>query len=438
LIYILTISWTLTLVSLILTPLIFIILSRVTSPIEKRSNALQEELGKLNGVAQDNINGVTVSRSFNLDRILEKRYAIANMNVVQKGLSIARVRSGVDVLSILVGFLPFIITMGYGGYLTITGVITFGSLFAFVNLLNYVVNPLSSLPTLVARISEGLGAYRRIDEMLDLPLERTDGRAVQATTGQAEIIRLDNVSFAYPGSQMILERISFSIKPGEKIAIVGPSGSGKSTLLKLLLGFFKVENGRIVFFGEEMNQWKLSAARELMAFVAQDTFLFPVSIAENITLGRIADSQAVPDQETIIKAAKAANIHDFIASLPDGYQTQVGERGARLSGGQRQRISLARAIYKNAPILLLDEPTSSLDSESESLVQEALDRLMAQSTSIVVAHRLSTIRNADRVFVLDAGKIVQEGSHGELYEQGGLYRELYDRQFNLAEAGGAA
>ena len=245
------------------------------------------------------------------------------------------------------------------------------------------------------------------------------------------MIRFKDLSFAYQADTPILRQVNFEVQHGEKIAIVGPSGSGKSTLLKLILGYYPVEDGRVYLFGEDLNHWQLEAARQQMALVAQDTYLFPVSVEENIACGKLGS-----DRQAIEQAAAAANIHDYIQTLPQGYQTSVGERGARLSGGQKQRLSLARAILKNAPVLLLDEPTSALDSESEALVQEALDRFMADHTTIVIAHRLSTIKNADRVLVLDQGQIIEQGSHEELLAKGGLYQELYHKQFGLVTAPG--
>jgi subfamily B ATP-binding cassette protein MsbA/ATP-binding cassette subfamily B protein AbcA/BmrA len=234
------------------------------------------------------------------------------------------------------------------------------------------------------------------------------------------------VSFAYDEDQVLTD-VSLAVERGQTIAVVGPSGGGKSTLLKLLLGFYPIERNRLFLFEQDLNDWSLSAAREQMAFVAQDTYLFPVSIAENTACGKLGASQSEIEQ-----AARMANIHDYIVSLPEGYRTLVRERGVRLPGGQRQRLSLARAILKNAPILLLDEPTSALDTESEALVQEALERFMAGRATIVIAHRLSTIQDADRVLVLEGGQIVEEGSHEELMSQQGRYRELYLRQFDEA------
>jgi ABC-type multidrug transport system fused ATPase/permease subunit len=418
----------------------FAVLAKLSAPIVTRTHEMQKEIGDLNAVAQDGLGGLAISKSFNLLAIMDARFERVNQRVIEKGVSLARIRSYVDIISSTVGFTPFLIAFGVGGYLAITGEMTFGSIFAFINLLNYVVGPLGQIPGLIANISESIGAAGRIFQVLDHDLERGDGAVPRPTErpamGDGPIVRFKETSFAYEAEAPVLQGVSLDIHPGENVAIVGHSGSGKSTLIKLILGYYPVEDGSITLFGADINDWQLAAAREQMAFVAQDTYLFPVSVEQNIACGQLGAGRAEIEQ-----AAVAANIHDFIQTLPEGYDTAVGERGARLSGGQRQRISLARAILRDAPILLLDEPTSALDSESEALVQEALDRLMAQRTSVVVAHRLSTIRNADRVLVLDGGRIVQQGTHDELLQEGGLYQELYKTQFGLepsdAAEGGA-
>jgi ABC-type multidrug transport system fused ATPase/permease subunit len=426
LIYLLSVSWSLTLVSLLLTPLMFLLLSRLTQPVARRTEEMQAEIGKVSSIAQDGLSGLMVTKAFNLTAIMNDRLRQANLGVLKKGLSVARLKAIVDGVSYAVGMSPFLITFGYGGFQVIMGQMTFGALLAFINLLNYVANPLISIPGTLASISEGVGAIQRVFHILDQDVERTDGAVAQPLLTADPIIRFKEMTFQYQEGSPILNRVSFDIHKGQTVAIVGPSGGGKSTILKLLLGFYPACEDCIQVFGQDVNHWQLTALRQQMAFVAQDTYLFPVSIAENIACGRLGAIQS-----EIEAAARLANIHDFIMTLPQSYQTLVGERGARLSGGQKQRISLARAILKDAPVLLLDEATSALDTESEALVQEALERFMVGRTTIVIAHRLSTIINADWVLVLDAGQIVEKGTHVELVARNGLYQELYQRQFDV-------
>jgi ABC-type multidrug transport system fused ATPase/permease subunit len=365
-----------------------------------------------------------VTRAFNLAGIMDDRFRQMNQKALGKGLLLTRLQAVADGSGAVFGVLPFLITFGFGGYLAINGHLTFGNLMAFVVMLNFVANPLSSLPRSIASISEASGAAQRMYQLLDQDTERTDGQNLALDEQVSTVIRTEHVDFAYD-EESVLEDVSLSVHRGQTVAIVGPSGGGKSTMLKLLLGFYPVEEGRLYLFEQDLNRWSLPSAREQMAFVAQDTYLFPVSIAENIACGKPGATQ-----EEIERAARMANIHEYIISLPEGYSTLVGERGVRLSGGQRQRLSLARAILKDAPILLLDEPTSALDTESEAMVQEALERFMAGRTTIVIAHRLSTIRNADWVLVLEGGRIVEQGTHDELMSRRGRYQELYLRQFD--------
>lgn len=424
--YIFSISWSLTLISTILTPAIFILINLLTQPIAKRSKEMQDEIGQVNSVAQDALAGAMVVKSFNLAGLLDQRFHQANTKAVKKGLGIARLWGIVNGAGMGLSITPFIIAFGFGGYLIIDGQMTFGSLFAFINLLNYVVNPLGNIPRIIASLSEATGAAQRVFALLDQPEERQTGSAMQAPSHIEAAIQLDHVNFAYTEDKPVLNDVNLTIGKGQTVALVGPSGGGKSTVLKLILGYYPQPDGRLQLFGQDMNTWQLADARQQMAFVAQDTYLFPVSIGENIRCGRPTASQAEIEQ-----AARQANIHDFILSLPDGYNTGAGEWGSRLSGGQKQRIALARAILKDAPILLLDEPTSALDAESEASIQEALDRFTQDRTTVVVAHRLSTIKNADRVLVLADGKIVEDGTHEELIARGGIYLDLYQRQFAL-------
>jgi ABC-type multidrug transport system fused ATPase/permease subunit len=417
------ISWQLALASTLLIPLMLVIMGRLNQPVAQRTQEMQAEIGETVSVAQDGLGGLMVTKAFNLGQVMEQRFHASNQKVLAKGLQVSRLQAAADANGSIFGVLPFLITFGFGGYLTIAGHLSFGNLMAFINLLNFVANPLGSLPPAFASIAEASGAAQRIFDFLDQPPERSGGEDFSAQNDAASIVRLEHVNFTY-GEEPILKDLNLDIRAGETVAVVGPSGGGKSTLLKLILGFYPTAAGSLSLFKHDLNEWSLPAARKQMSFVAQDTYLFPVSIAENIACGHPGAGQA-----EIERAARLANIHDFIASLPEGYQTLVGERGARLSGGQRQRISLARAILKDAPLLLLDEPTSALDTESEALVQEALERFMVGRTTVVIAHRLSTIRDANRVLVLEAGSIIEEGTHEELISREGRYRELYLRQF---------
>ena len=417
-------SWQLALASTLFIPLVLVVISNLNQPIAKRTQEMQQAVGETVSVAQDGLGGLMVTRAFNLTAVMDERFQRANQSALGKGLQVARLRMFTDGGASVFGVLPFLLTFGFGGYLAINGHMTFGSLLAFVNMLNFVANPLGSLPPALASLGEAAGAAQRVYEVLDQSPERSGGQAFAPDAEDGAVVRFEGVDFTY-GEEPILTQVSFSLKKGETVALVGPSGGGKSTVLKLLLGFYPVDWQRVFLFGHDMNDWSLDAARAQMAYMAQDTYLFPVSIAENIALGGPGASQA-----EIEHAAGQANIHDFIVSLPEGYRTLAGERGARLSGGQRQRIALARAILKDAPVLLLDEPTSALDTESEALVQEALERFMRGRTTMVVAHRLSTIRDANRVFVLEGGRIVEQGSHAQLMALEGRYSDLYQRQFD--------
>ena len=358
--YIISINWVLALVSTILTPAIFLLISHLTQPVTKRSEEMQDEIGQVNSLAQDSLSGAMVVKSFNLASILDERFHLANLKALKKGLGVARYWSAINGLSYGLIITPFIIALGLGGYLVIDKSMTFGGMFVFINLLNFVVNPLGNLPNIIASIGEGSGAAQRVFALIDAPAERQDGRVTQpaGTAEAAPAIQFKDVSFAYSQESPILKHVSLSIPRGQTLAIVGPSGGGKTTLLKLILGYYPLPDETVRLFGADLNAWQLDAARRQMAFVAQDTYLFPVSLGENIGCGKPGASQA-----EIERAARLANIHEFIAGLPEGYATNAGEWGARLSGGQRQRISLARAILKDAPILLLDEPTSALDAE---------------------------------------------------------------------------
>lgn len=431
--YMLWVSLPLTLLSVLLIPIMGLISGRISSAMAKNSRELQQQLGKVNEAARDSLGGILVTKAFNLENRQTAGFAAKVQASVKSNLQLAKRRSILSGLASIFNISPFIICLLYGGILVGRGDISAGQLIAFVDFLNYLANPMQQVPRLLGEIQIIRAALRRIGEILETESERTGGR--DFAPGEEALLKIKDVSFGY-GKKEILKGLSFEILRGEQVALVGPSGGGKSSILKLIAGFYQPWQGEISMYGHSLAEWDLNALRENMAMVTQDTYLYPGTIVENIGWGKPGSPL-----EEIIAAAKLANAHDFIAALPQGYQSPVGELGTRLSGGQRQRIAIARAILNDADLLLLDEPTSALDTESELLVQQALDTFMAGKTSIVVAHRLSTIKNAHRVLVIDQGRVLESGSHEELLAKKGTYYTLYHTQLatgprqNLQEVG---
>ena len=308
----------------------------------------------------------------------------------------------------------------YGGRQVIEGAVSPGDLFAFVLFAGILIGPFGSAARVFAQIKEAQGAMQRVFEILDTQPEirdRPDAIDMPPIRGH---VRVDRVGFAYDPRQPVLCEVSFEVRPGEMVAFVGPTGAGKTTLVNLLHRFYDPTEGSVTIDGHDLRMVRLDSLYRQIALVPQETMLFGGTILDNIRYGR----QEATEEE-VITASRAANAHDFILATPDGYRTLVGEKGVNLSGGQRQRLAIARAVLKNPRILMLDEATSALDSESEMLVQDALDRLMSGRTTFVIAHRLTTVQRADRIFVLNKGRIVEEGTHTSLMERKGLYHYLY-------------
>jgi len=310
-----------------------------------------------------------------------------------------------------------------GGYRVISGGMSVGDFFSFMTAMAMLYDPLRGLSKVNLVIQEGIVAARRVFAILDLKPEVTDAPDAQPLPSFSREIEYHDVSFRY-ADEMVLKRISFAVKRGEKVALVGSSGAGKTTLVNILPRFYDVAKGTVTIDGMEIRKATLQSLRDQIGVVGQQTLLFNDTVRNNIAYGR----PDIPEAE-VITAAKMADAHHFILKLPQGYDTIIGEQGVRLSGGQRQRLSIARALLKNAPILILDEATSSLDTESEREVQTALDRLMEKRTVLVIAHRLSTVRNVDRILVLSDGEIIEEGVHRELMAMDGEYKKLYELQF---------
>jgi len=329
----------------------------------------------------------------------------------------------------LVAAMGVTLIVWYGGRSVIAGEITAGALVAFLSYAVNISNPIKRLSRVIGNIQKALAAAQRVFDVLDLPELIQNVPNAKLLPPVKGSVAFKNVSFAYNADEPILDDVSFEATPGQVVALVGPSGAGKSTVASLLPRFYDVTSGSIVIDGHDIREVTMESLREQVGIVPQETMLFNGSVYDNILYGRLDATE-----EEVFAAAKAANAHNFIMELPNGYETQLGDRGVNISGGQRQRIAIARAILKNPQILILDEATSALDTESERVVQDALDRLMIGRTSFVIAHRLSTIKNADKILVMEKGKVVESGSHDELIAQDGLYAHLYKIQYRNKEA----
>ena len=427
-IFMLVLEWRLALLFIFsgLAPLI--INSLFAKPLRRVGDEIQAKLGIMSIRLSDLLAGFQVIRTFNLVDWIIDRFSQANQDVLSTSMKRVQLEAFLSSGNDLSGSL-FFVPIFVGSYFVLTGHTTFGILIALLQLNNQVGYFVFSLGGTISRLQSSLAAADRIFTILDSPpeperYEQLGGRSISPKTiSEAAYIDFKDVGFSYD-NQPVLKGVSFQLDQGHVAAIVGPSGGGKSTIFKLLMGCYPIKSGAIIVSGKSISHTRLTELRSLLAYVPQDAYLYSGTIIDNIRYGKPEASD-----EQVIAVAKAANAHDFILTLPSGYLTLVGERGAKLSGGQRQRIAIARALLKDSPILLLDEATSALDSESEQLVQEALNILMKGRTTIAIAHRLSTIENADIIFVLDHGKVVEHGKHIDLLAKGGLYHDLYEIQF---------
>lgn len=427
LIILLTMDVQLTLVSLATVPPLLLILYKFATDIRPRYRLIQQQLAELTNVLQENITGMRVVRAFAREDDQVANFQIENHKYLEQNVTTARLWAFYFPLMNFISGAGLALLLWFGGRRVIQGGLDIGELAAFLSFLLLLVMPIRMMGWLVNMATQAIAAAGRIFEVLDTESdvkEKPDATNLASVRGH---VRFEEVSFAYE-DQAVLKSLDIDAPPGKTIALLGATGSGKSTVINLIPRFYDVSSGKISIDGIDVRDVTLDSLRQNIGIVLQETFLFSTTLKENIAYGRPG---AKDDQ--IIAAAKAARIHDFIATLPQGYDTKVGERGVGLSGGQKQRIAIARALLLDPKILILDEATSSVDTETEHLIQQALARLMEGRTTFVIAQRLSTVKNADEIIILRDGAIAERGSHQQLLDSGGMYSEIYDLQFRNQE-----
>jgi ATP-binding cassette subfamily B protein len=424
-------SGRLTIVMLSSFPVLMIVAVLFGKRVRKLAREAQDKLADTHVIIEETLQGIANVKSFTNEAFETARYRSGVGAFVSAILRVARLRGAFGAFVTFAIFGSIVLVMWYGARLVEERVLSFGGLTQFLLYTMYVGGSVGSFAELYAQLQQTVGATQRVRELLRETPEEAEEKAVAGLGRIAGRVRLEDVTFAYPSRKevTVLRELSLAADAGKRIALVGASGAGKSTIIALVLRFYEPDAGRVLIDDRDVRDYPLKYLRSQMAVVPQDVMLFGGTIGENIAYGRPGATQA-----EIENAARLANAHDFIAGFPEGYQTVVGERGVKLSGGQRQRVAIARAILRDPAILLLDEATSSLDSESERLVQQALETLMRGRTSIVVAHRLATVRQADRIYVIKDGAIAESGTHAELITRpNGVYRTLSELQFDLAE-----
>jgi len=421
----LILSWEMTLMALVLMPVSLTVIIRIGQRLRKLSTQQQEQMANLTSTLQETVYGIRVIKAFAMEGFENSKFVHQSQQLFKQVFRINYVMKMSSPLTEQLSMVVALFLLWFGGSKVFTGGIMAPDLFiVFLFMIFSMVRPIKSLGAVNNEIQSGMAAADRIFQVLDdVPEVADTGAGIMLADADGRV-ELEDVHFEYVAGEPVLQGVSLKVEPGEVVALVGSSGSGKSTLVDMIPGFYHPGSGRVLVDGHDIRELNPASLRRNMGIVTQEVILFHDTIFNNIAYGLASVSL-----DDVQAAALAANAHDFIMKLPAGYDTVIGDRGLKLSGGQRQRISIARAILKNPAILLLDEATSALDTESEHLVQEAIDRLVRDRTTIVIAHRLSTIQNVDRIYLLEAGRVVQVGTHDELLAAGGRYKELYTMQF---------
>jgi subfamily B ATP-binding cassette protein MsbA len=425
-------NWRFTLIALLVAPVLFVEVYSLTRRIKSAARDLRKKESEIVSVVEESLSSIRVVKAFAREDYEEKRLdreSRASMEIALRARSVkARLSPVVDVI-VAVGTA---IVLWYGARLAIAGELTAGALVVFLLYLGKMYKPMRDLSKMADVVSKAMVGAERIKEVIQTEHETRDLPGARPAPKFKGEVTFDRVTFGYQDERPVLKDVSLTIKPGQFVALVGPTGGGKSTLAGLIPRFYDPQSGRVKIDGTDTRNFTVKSLRQQISFVLQETLLFHAPVWQNIAYGKPEATR-----EEIIRAAKLANADEFIERMPQGYDTVIGERGATLSGGQRQRIAIARAIIRDSPILILDEPSSGLDAASEELVFEALGRLTRDKTAIVIAHRLTTVRKADVIFVLKDGVVVESGAHDELLARGGLYARLYEIQFSDKAAAGA-
>lgn len=418
-------DWKLSLLTFAVVPMVGQAMKIFGRKLKRAGTMIQERLADMTAFLQESLAAVRVVKSFVREQHEIDRYDRENERNFEAAMVNIRLMSMLTPTVEFLAALAVTVIVWFGGYEVVEGRITAGALVAFLTYAVNLANPVKRISRVFGTLQQAMAAADRVFSLMDMPEDIVDKPGAKPLPKVTGSVKVENVSFSYGEDAPALRNISFEAKPGQMVAFVGPSGAGKSTIANLLPRFYDVTEGSIMVEGLDVRDVTLSSLREQIGIVPQETMLFSGSVWENIRYGRLDATD-----EEVVEAARAANADEFIRQLPEGYDTKLGERGVNISGGQRQRLAIARAILKDPQILILDEATSALDTESEKVVQAALDRLMVGRTSFVIAHRLSTVFGADRILVIDHGEIVEAGTHEELLAKGGLYSNLYNIQFN--------